>query len=160
LNSKFPLVIYWPSFSFASLGSQLASCSWGRWIQEPRLFIKSSYPNTVASWRQRNRQRRWASDAWLPGWLDVRCPAGEALDAAGVEALDSTGGEALDAAGGELDAAGGDAAGGELDAARRSGCWNLGFFLIRHIRRRCLRRRHRQRRWARERLLVLLTASP
>jgi hypothetical protein len=61
----------------------------------------------------------------------VRCPAGEALDAAGVEALDSTGGEALDAAGGELAAAGGDAAGGELDAARRAGCWNLGFFLIR-----------------------------
>ena len=89
----------------------------------------------------------------------MRCPAGEALDAAGVEALDSTGGEALDAAGGELDAAGGDAAGGELDAARRAGCWNLGFFLIRHIRRRCLRRSHRQRRWARERLLVLLTAS-
>ena len=80
----------------------------------------------------------------------MRCPAGEALDAAGGEALDAAGGEALEAAGdeGALDAAGGDAAGGELDAARGDGCWNLGFFLIRHIRRRCLRQRHRQRRWA------------
>jgi len=80
----------------------------------------------------------------------VWCPAGEALDAAGGEALDAAGGEAPDAAGGEaLDAAGGealDAAGGEaLDAA---GVDDLGFFLIRHIRRRCLRQRHRQRRWA------------